>query len=353
MTDISTLEKMGFSETYFLYLTSSKNETRFELEEPLKNVVSVEVHSALIPRAAYTIETGKTDLLEYRLNGQQWTKAELTERDYDLEDLKTELNSIFLTNNDGITVSVEDGKNKLKFTSTTSFKFNIETSTCLRALGFQKTIEKKWDSSIKTFIDSVNPKTVSSVVKSNEHVIVSDNRCNLMGTEVILLESDLDVQLNHGKNNEIGAPLAVFYISDSSKSQFTQDIHGIQPRPFFPISSLSKLNLKFKCGHDSDNLYNFNGVQWYIHLVVKCGSFGKDWSTIGNAKGVNDTQYILEQLFNYIMESTEPKKEKKKKIQAAPLTWKQKAALTAILAGGAYVGYKYYVPNPTVTSPFL
>ena len=309
MTDLATLEKLGFTETYQLYLTGTTSEKTFSLEDPIKNVISVEVHSALIPRTEYTIQDDNEEFhftfVTDNTQDNDWIRVHLDNRDYDITDFIAELNLKLQEGSDvdkkQITVSEIDGKSKLRFTSDSKFSIDKMNTTCQKALGFNysETIEP--------------PKFIES-----QWILDADNRYNLMGTEVVLCESDLDNQLNHAKNNSISAPLAVFYVTDSSKSQFTQEIHGIQPRPFFPISSLSKITLKFKRGHkepgsDINHLYDFHGVQWYIQLVVKCGSFGKDWSTIGTSKGVLDTQYILEQLIHYIKESTEPKKEKRKR----------------------------------------
>ena len=344
MTDLVTLEKLGFTETYQLYLTGTKSEKTFSLEDPIKNVISVEVHSALIPRTEYTIQDDNEEFhFTFATNPQDgdWIRVHLDNRDYDITDFINELNDKLQDGGKSITVSEIDGKSKLRFTSNVPFSIDKMNTTCQKALGFNYS------------------ETIDSPTKiGDEWILDADNRYNLMGTEVVLCESDIDNQLNHAKNNSISAPLAVFYVTDSSKSQFTQEIHGVEARPFFPIASLSKITLKFKRGHkepgsDVNHLYDFHGVQWYMQLVIKCGSFGKDWSTIGTNKGVLDTQYILEQLIHYIKESTEPKKEKKKKIEGAPLTWKQKATLAAVLGGGAYVGYKYCLPKPQPISPFL
>ena len=164
-----------------------------------------------------------------------------------------------------------------------------------------------------------------------------------MGTEVILLESDLDNQLNHAKVNSIGAPLAKFYVSDSTKSQFVQHIHYEQPpRPFFPIGKLSKLSIKFVRGHkepgnEARQLYNFHGINYYIHVVVKCVNLGKDWNKVGEYIPRSPIVFQKEEHFH----NERQKNKKKENIEI--WDWKHKAGIAIAGAGLGYIGYEYYL----------
>ena len=321
--DVRQLEH-GAQETYFLYLSGTNENKTFSLEEPLRNVISVEVNSALIPRTEYTIEPDR-DALVFRFNNGTWSTIHLDHRDYDADDLAMELTSKLVLNADSITVTNNIGKGIFEFTSSTDFELDMINSTCQRVVGFPH--GSRW--------------------RSIDDWVYAPNRYNLMGTEVILLESDLDNQLNHAKVNSVGAPFAKFYVSDSTKSQFVQHIHYEQPpRPFFPIGKLSKLSIKFVRGHkepgsEMRQLYNFHGIHYYIHVVVKCVNLGKDWNKVGEYISKSPIVFQKEEHYHN-------GREKKKEKDESVLTWKHKAGLAVAGVGIGYVGYQYYL-KPKMT----
>lgn len=99
--------------------------------------------------------------------------------------------------------------------------------------------------------------------------VATGGRYNLSGTDVILLKSNIDTFINGGKFNNISAPLAKFYVNNEENSQYIQRINYEQPsRLFFPIYEMSKLNLSF-VEADSGYKYEFHGLEWYLHIVVK------------------------------------------------------------------------------------
>lgn len=300
MTDtlsVDSLEKMGFIETYFLYLTGNTSETRYKLETPLTNVISVEVNSALIPRSEYTIEPERNSLY-YSYVGESRDPIHIPARDYDSTDLIQRLKDSFL-DHDQIEIEVIEGTGRFRFynDSNAEFSFDMKKSSCRRVLGFEDLVYE-------------------SISINGRNVIEAPFRYNLMGTECILMESDLDSQINHSKVNSISAPLAKFYVSDSSRSQFVQLINHEQgSRHFFPISKLSNLNVNFRRGHMEPNetsrrQYDFHGVTYYVHIVVKCISYGKNWGTLGSNKISNDAEYVLKGLIDFLLKEKEKEKEK-------------------------------------------
>ena len=99
--------------------------------------------------------------------------------------------------------------------------------------------------------------------------VARGGRYNISGTDVILLKSNIDSFINGGKFNNISAPLAKFYVNNEENSQYVQRINYEQPsRLFFPIFELSKLELSF-LEADSGYKYEFHGLEWYLHIVVK------------------------------------------------------------------------------------
>ena len=291
MTDtlsIDSLERMGFIETYFLYLTGDRSQQHYNLDNPLTNVISVEVNSALIPRSEYTVEPERNTLFIYD------TQIVLDNRDYDSEDLIAHIISKSSTIHT-IDIEVIEGTGRFLFYSNAEFSLDMEKSTCRRILGFD------------------NDYYVSTLAGSR-YEISAPFRYNLMGTECILMESDLDSQINHSKLNKISAPLAKFYVSDSSRSQFVQLINHEQgSRHFFPVSKLSRLDITFKRGHiepgsESHKTYDFHGISYYVHVVVKCISYGKNWGNLGAHRVSNDAEYVLKGLIEFLIKEKEKEK---------------------------------------------
>jgi hypothetical protein len=262
---LNTLERLGFIETYMLSLNGTSSENVYTLDTPLQNVISVEVCSALVPRAEYTIDRERDSIFN----------RSLPHRDYSASDLVDEL---------GDTFSLEAGFFKFKV------KLPIDLSSCTicRVIGFDS-----------TYYDEN-----SGLEEAGDGYYWAPYRYNMMGTEVVLLESDLDSQINHSKLNDVAAPLAKFYVSDAQRSQFVQLINYEQPaRHFHPIGKLRKISLQFKRAHAKDVYYNFNGLTYYLQVVVKCISYGKNWGNVGDhvENGQTDqTDYILRHLVDKI-----------------------------------------------------
>ena len=278
MGSLSTLEKLGFVEMYVMNFHGTKSSEKFNFDVPLQNVVSIEVNSALIPRAEYTIDVGRDTLTQ---------DVTIAHRDYSAHDLAQEL-----SNTNYIQFSYETVCGKFKVDTPIP---NFSDCTMCRVIGFDKKQYSQED----------------GLVSDGAGWFFAPYRYNLMGSEAIILESNLDSQINHGKMSSHSLPLAKFYVSDAARSQFVQLINYEQPsRHFHPIGKLTKLELNFKRGHDRTQKYNFNGLAYYLQVVVKCISYGKDWGHIEKTQTSDECEYILKHLVSKIEQMTAQTEEK-------------------------------------------
>ena len=90
MTSIMSLEKNGSESHHFLFVCGNTNQKTIQLDPPLKNVIGVEVNSALIPRSEYTIEDGR-NVFYYNYNGQD-KEIQIENADYNLIELLNTIN---------------------------------------------------------------------------------------------------------------------------------------------------------------------------------------------------------------------------------------------------------------------
>lgn len=306
MTDINFLESNGFIQTYFLFLSGNESKT-FNFENVLENIISIEVNSALIPRAEYTIENDYNKLI---IND---TEIILNERDYDVTDLITELNDKLSSLN--IIIENQEGTGKLKFKSSSNFTINCSQSTCNRIIGLPN----------------------YDLTGQNEYLL--PHRYNLMGTESILLESNYDSQINHGKLNQLSTPLAKFYVTDNARSQFIQVINHEQPsRSFHPISKMPNIQLSFLRAHDKLS-YDFKGLNYYVHIIVKCAALGTNWNNLGTTKHQNNL--IIDKLIHQIQQKPQ---DTSTKVESQHSNLKSLAILISLLGFG-YFSYNFFKPQ--------
>lgn len=137
MTSIHSLETHGDISHHFLFVCGNTNEKMIKLDPPLKNVIGVEVNSALIPRSEYTIEDGR-DTFYYNYDGED-KEIELEHADYNLTELLNTIN--YSINGEGIPIVLyEDEDAKIICASGTGSSFSIYDRPGLnRMLGFHKT----------------------------------------------------------------------------------------------------------------------------------------------------------------------------------------------------------------------
>tara|TARA_Y100000389_G_scaffold19188_1_gene16638 strand:+ start:1049 stop:1873 length:825 start_codon:yes stop_codon:yes gene_type:complete len=238
MTDINVLHKLGKEYTYHVGLTSNvSSPDSIKFKSPFENVIAVEVIQSEIPYCDYTIDTFRKT---FNISG---TDVELTLGDYNADQLAAELQSeiIKVSGCESLTVTV-DTFMRLTF-SLSGPSFTIIPGELSDILGIMK----------ETISDS------SGIIKSVHPI-------NLKPDQIISIHCDeLDSIITKGKSEDT----LVTRLSEQiiRNMNVREQISVPYIRPFFPISRLSQLTLKFK--RRNGTLYDFKGRSWYLKLIIQ------------------------------------------------------------------------------------
>jgi hypothetical protein len=239
MTDINVLHKLGKEYTYHVGLTSNvSSPDPIQFKSPFENVIAVEVIQSEIPYCDYTIDTFRKT---FNISG---TDVTLTEGDYNADQLTTELQTKIRTG-DGcelLTVTI-DNFMRLTFSLSDESFFIIKPGELSDILGIMKETQSDSNGDIK----SVHP-------------------VNLKPDQLISIHCDeLDSIITKGKSEDtIVTRLSEQIIRNRN---VREQISVPYIRPFFPISRLSQLTLKFK--RRNQTLYDFKGRSWYLKLIIQ------------------------------------------------------------------------------------
>ena len=238
MTDINVLHKLGKEYTYHVGLTSNvSSPDPIQFKSPFENVIAVEVIQSEIPYCDYTIDTFRKT---FNISG---TDVTLTEGDYNADQLATELQTKIRSVSGCETLSVTiDNFMRLTF-SLSGVYFTIKPGELSDIIGIMK----------ETLSDS------SGNIKSVHPV-------NLKPDQLISIHCDeLDSIITKGKSEDtIVTRLSEQIIRNRN---VREQISVPYIRPFFPISRLSQLTLKFK--RRNQTLYDFKGRSWYLKLIIQ------------------------------------------------------------------------------------
>ena len=238
MTDINVLHKLGKEYTYHIGLTSNESSPDpIKFNSPFENVIAVEVIQSEIPYCDYTIDTFRK---KFNISG---TDVELTLGDYNADQLATELQTKIrsVTGCETLSVTV-DTFMRLTF-SLSSQNFTIKPGELSDILGIMKDTTSDGSGNIK----SVHP-------------------INLKPDQIISIHCDeLDSIITKGKSEDA---LVTKLSEQVIRNKNTRDQIAVPYiRPFFPISRLSQLTLKFKRRNQA--LYDFKGRTWYLKLIIQ------------------------------------------------------------------------------------
>tara|TARA_B110001452_G_scaffold13679_1_gene11270 strand:+ start:1476 stop:2300 length:825 start_codon:yes stop_codon:yes gene_type:complete len=238
MTDINVLHKLGKEYTYHVGLTSNvSSPDPIQFKSPFENVIAVEVIQSEIPYCDYTIDTFRKT---FNISG---TDVELALGDYNADQLATELQTKIRSVSGCETLSVTiDNFMRLTF-SLSGVYFTIKPGELSDIIGIMK----------ETLSDS------SGNIKSVHPV-------NLKPDQLISIHCDeLDSIITKGKSEDtIVTRLSEQIIRNRN---VREQISVPYIRPFFPISRLSQLTLKFK--RRNQTLYDFKGRSWYLKLIIQ------------------------------------------------------------------------------------
>lgn len=322
--DTKTLENLGFINSKVLSFSSDQSSFEFRLNTQFKNVVSVEVSTALIPRSEYTIEINRNQLFieknnniySITLESKNYSAAEL------VETLNTRMASI------GINASYNESKHVLEFNSDSHFALNMSTSSIYEIFGFNK---EDYDSQI---IDG-------------RYFISAPKKMNTLGTDILFLHSSVDSVRD--SNSGYDVPLAVFYLYDGT--HLWQDVRLTPERYFHPIGRLDRLLLEFK--NKNGEIYNFHGQLYNVQIILKYIDYGKNWSVLNKESAHTQVNNALAEMVNSAVIQTLTKAEfkmleqlKSKELKAPSPEWSVSSkigvgAVACAAVGGAF----YYYSN--------
>jgi hypothetical protein len=236
-------------------LSSNTSEFVFTFDNPLKEVISIEVIRSRIPASEYTIEPASST---FRYNSSFIT---FPTRDYNAGEFCNTLLS--LCNDSNLSMTEVTRKGIFKFTNTSSFV--MSGGTIHRQLGF-----KDASTEYTAHDDGTGTGTF---------VLTAPNRYDLSGTGVVyiwLYETDVLT------NEQPGCMyLGEAYLTGLGENIF-QQLYDIPSRFFQPIHSLNRISIKFYRDYGRTTLYDFHGIQWYLQVNFKVIDSGRDWSSANN-----------------------------------------------------------------------
>ena len=171
MSNVYDLEKNGDIRNHFLFLKGVESEKIFDINPPLKNVIGLEVNSALIPRSEYTIEENR-NVFEYYVDGD---KQEITIPigDYTLTDLITDINTAA---GGAITLTVNSATSTISVTGTGTSLVVSGNKKLNKMLGFQvNTVGISGSTYSSTESKEISTNTINDTLTTTDliHVIAS------------------------------------------------------------------------------------------------------------------------------------------------------------------------------------
>ena len=275
MDDVHFLKENCIKESYIFVVDSkdrnrdvypSQNEYAIEFSSPFKNVYSLEILDASIPRTHYIIEATNNKLY-YNINGGEYQLITIDIGNYSHLTMIEELNNKF---NSNISVSnlssPADKRNQYIFTSNTPFSFDIKNSTIGEVLGFDEYNNVVDDSS---YTKGANNQIFSSVNNSNIHTIIPPGMYSFVGDRYIMLKcKEIEDHLFHSRSFEkYSLGLAKFKLGVFGYGDERFDFSSIRPREFHPLGKLGFLTFRFE--KPDGTLYNFRGINHTLTIIVR------------------------------------------------------------------------------------
>ena len=273
MTDIKVLHQLGKENTYHIGLTSNESSPdSIKFKTPFENVIAVEVIQSEIPYCDYTIDSFRN---KFNIDNSGIT---LTTGEYNGHQLANELQTKIRTALGSKLFNVTiDSFMKLTF-SWLSNSFTIKPGELSDILGIMKDT-----STSDGTIEAVHP-------------------INLKPDQIISIHCDeLDNIITKGKSED---PMVTRLSEQVIRNRNMRDQVAVPfIRPFFPISRLSQLTLKFK--RRDGTLYDFKGRSWYLKLIIQTldMTYSEDHNNFDHVvKAPVSNPYILPFAANYYAE---------------------------------------------------
>jgi hypothetical protein len=324
--DTKTLENLGFINSKVLSFSSDQSSYEYKFATHFKNVVSVEVSAALIPRSEYTIEMQRNQFF-IKKNSSVYSII-LESRNYSPQELVDSINVRIAAID--ITVQYNESKHILEFTSPEQFELDMKSSNVYQIFGFDKEYY------------------ISNLIEGT-FFISAPKKLNTLGTDVLYIHSSVDSIRDSNCGYDV--PLAVFYLYDGSN--LWQDVRQTPERYFHPIGKLDRLLLEFR--NKNGEIYNFHGQVYNVQLIVKYIDYGKNWSVLDKESAHTQVHNALAEMVNSAVSQTLAKAEFKmveqlksqQKKEVAGTEWSSSAKLGVGVAACATMGglIYYYLQN--------
>lgn len=275
MDDVQFLKENCTKESYIFVVDSkdrdkevypSPNEYAIKFSSPFKNVYSLEILDASIPRTHYTIEDTNNKLY-YNIDGGDYKLITIDIGNYSHLSMIEELNNKFESN---ISVSnlssPADKRNQYIFSSTKPFSFDIKNSTIGDILGFEEYNNVVNDLS---YTKGSNNQIFSSVNNSNTHTIIPPGMYSFVGDRYVMLKcKEIEDHLFHSRSFEkYSLGLAKFKLGVFGYGDERFDFSNIPPREFHPLGKLDFLTFRFE--KPDGTLYNFRGINHTLTVVIR------------------------------------------------------------------------------------
>ena len=281
--DIDYMRQNSFKQNY-QFLINSKDRDHIEyphpnrynitFTEPFKNVFSLEVVDASIPRTMFSIDKYNNSL--FIKSGETYSEYIIPPADYDITSLIAKINTTI----SGIGIKIEsvsnppDLQSTIRFISSSPFVMDMGRSTIASSLGFALTQnvstgkfkyipENSNDPNKFRLFHSIFDETLLT------NVVEAPGIVDLVGEKYIILhvpeiEEHSTVSLSYSRYS-LG--LAKFRLGVVGYNYDNLSISKIEPREFHPIGKLSKLTFEFRTA--SGELYDFKGANHNITLNIQ------------------------------------------------------------------------------------
>jgi hypothetical protein len=306
--DIDFLKKNSIKEDYLFLVDSKKrdflnypdpNHYVINFNIPFKNVISIDVIEANIPRTMYSIDKYNNQLFYYIANSQSdplisnglnplntnpllFSKLELMPGNYTIQTFIPAFNSQMILNNPNAPIQMANLNNppeltnKIIFTCKNPFILNMNMSSLAETLGFNLNIKKENDGILYKYIDKYEGyidflKVYHSIYNSNTglYEITSPGIVFFIGEKYIIIRSPEIEEHAFGSlaYNNFNQGIAKFKVSGIGFNDDRVELTKITTREFHPIGKLSKLTFRFETA--DGNLYDFRGINHSITYVIK------------------------------------------------------------------------------------
>lgn len=292
--DIDYMKQNSFKQNY-QFLINSKDRNHLEhphpnrynitFTEPFKNVFSLEVVDASIPRTMFSIDKYNNTLIIKKLpdgenevsdGSQNFTTYTIPPADYNITSLIAEINRTISTS--GVKIeSVSNPpelQNTIRFVSSTPFLLDMGRSTIASSLGFSLTQNVSTGKFRYVPENSQNPEKFRlfySVFDEQllTNVVVAPGIVDLVGEKYIILhvpeiEEHSTVSLSYSRYS-LG--LAKFRLGVVGYNYDNLSISKIASREFHPIGKLPRLTFEFRTA--SGELYDFKGADHNLTLNIQ------------------------------------------------------------------------------------